>query len=1206
MPRGPVAPVAGAADESGTRMRRSAIRICLCLLGWLGTANAYAAVPQLPQPRQISVFDGLPSNRVNAIAEDRQGYLWIATRDGLARYDGVGFRTWRVGDGLRDNFVWSVHVDARDRVWVGTQAAGLAMLDVNREGFTWYDRATHPAMGSNDVWAITGTGNGDLWFGTADGGLHRLAADGRLQRFATDAGNPRSLPSNSVSRLVVDRRSDTLWVGTKGGVARWTGRDFERLPESALASPLVDGLTLDERGDLWMGMQGVGMVRRADGRVEPLPWRDPVLGQPVLHMLLEDAQGARWLDSRSGLAWEHGGRVDDVPLYSTTSRGLVRPSWSAAYQDREGGLWFGSSDAGLWHLPANWRNFTVLQRRVSDPASPANAYVFGVAPASAQSGRGLWLVGSGGVLDWMDPETGAVEHRLASVCGSHVVAGVHEAADGRVWLGCFDQLVRFDPRTGDTSRWHADGSADAAPPGRISHFVEQPDGSLWLASNESVQLRDAGGRVLETVVAGDGRGLDRGRHVEQLARAPDGGVWLVGTDGLLAWNDGARVFEPVPGAPETPLYGVAVENGDTAWLAGNGMLASYRWDGAALAPLRSVGADAGMPAVAPGGVLVDASGVVWMTTVRGLVRFDPVRDRLRVYGVRDGLPSHEFSEYPVQMSPLGYIAAGTADGLLLFHPQLVQWGQRTPPTLAIESLHLRRGDAQLALPLNAPLALRHDDRDLRVVARLLSFTDAHAHRYRFRLEGYDPGWIEVGAGGERIFPRLPPGSYRLEVQARTADDEWTAPQELAFDVLPPWWLTPWAMAGLALLALLSLLWVAYAYRTRLKRRHAWQLTEHRRQFAEQASLAKTRFLATLGHEVRTPMTGVLGMSELLLSTPLDARQRGYADTIRRAGEHLMRLVNDALDLARIEAGRLELDAQPFDLRALLEEVARMAEPMARRRDLAFRWHVESDTPRWVLGDAGRVRQVLLNLVGNALKFTEQGSVSLQAGPLANGVRLVVSDTGPGLNEEQKSHLFRRFEQADGARTAARYGGSGLGLAICQELAAAMGGRIELDSTPGQGTDFTVDLPLATVEAPGGVAARGPRDATVRALDLLLVEDDETVAEVIGGLLRAQGHRVVHAGHGLAALAEAAAAAFDMALLDLDLPGIDGLALARQMRAQGFDGPLLAVTARADAEAEPLARAAGFDGFLRKPLTGELLAGALESLLPPAAPGGAGD
>src|SRR5690606_17277881 len=273
--------------------------------------------------------------------------------------------------------------------------------------------------------------------------------------------------------------------------------------------------------------------------------------------------------------------------------------------------------------------------------------------------------------------------------------------------------------------------------------------------------------------------------------------------------------------------------------------------------------------------------------------------------------------------------------------------------------------------------------------------------------------------------------YRLQLQASPGHHSgWSQVQELGFAVAPPWWRSSWALLVAALAGVLLLLGSAYAYRRRLGRRSQWQLALHKRELAEQASLAKSRFLATLGHEVRTPMTGVLGMSELLLDTAPDTRQRSYVESIRRAGEHLLRLVNDALDLARIEAGKLELDSQDFDPHALASEVASLMAPVAEQRGLDFRLRVAGDIPALVRGDPGRVRQILLNLLGNAVKFTDRGEVLLEVGAGSpTGMVYVVRDTGPGLNEEQKTRLFRRFEQADGARTTSRYGGSGLGLAI---------------------------------------------------------------------------------------------------------------------------------------------------------------------------------
>src|SRR5690606_18057220 len=331
------------------------------------------------------------------------------------------------------------------------------------------------------------------------------------------------------------------------------------------------------------------------------------------------------------------------------------------------------------------------------------------------------------------------------------------------------------------------------------------------------------------------------------------------------------------------------------------------------------------------------------------------------------------------------------------------------------------------------------------------FNSARHSRYRFLLHGYDADWVETDAAGERVFPALSPGRYRLEVMGRSPLTPWSEPTTFAFEVAAPWWRTGWARSAYVIAALLLGGWIAAAVRRRMRERLAMQRVRQERELARKASEAKTRFLATLGHEVRTPMTGVLGMTELLLTTCLDERQRRYTDSIRRAGDHLMRLVNDALDLARIEAGKLELDPQPFDLRLVVADVGDLMGPLARQRGLGYRVEVDADVPEGLLGDPVRIRQILLNLLGNAIKFTERGEVSLAVRPLsAEGVRVEVADTGPGLNEEQKSRLFRRFEQADGARTASRYGGSGLGLAICQELAAEMGGRILVESAPGRG------------------------------------------------------------------------------------------------------------------------------------------------------------
>ena len=1167
-------------------MRRIA---CWLLAGCLAAGTAWAGLPETPRPQQLTVADGLSSNRINAVAEDASGYLWIATSDGLVRYDGIGYRVWRVGQGLRDNYIWTVHVDGQNRVWIGTRHAGLAMFDADRQRFVYYDRATHPRIGDDEVWSIVSTRDGTLWFGTSDAGLHRLDPDGRITRFMPRPHDPRSLPDAGVSQLVLGPHGD-LWVGTKNGVARWTGRDFARLPPSALDAPNINVLRFDQDGTLWIGTpRGVSAVY-PDGHADLDP--SPGYGRKVYALLLTDRNGNRWLDTVDGLGREEEGEVRNVPLYSDAAHGMIRPSWSGAYQDREGGLWFASSDSGLWFLPSDWTRFSVLARMADDPDSMGNAYVRDIAPSANGD---MWLIGSGGVLDRLDPETGRVRHVLADAGAGWLPTDVLEDRTGAVWIGYYRGLARLDPATGALKRWSADDAIDPALSWERKYMAEGSDGTLWFATEaDGVQARDLDGHVVESIAPDGRRGLSSDDNVMQIGTGPDGAIWIAGTQGLSMWNTGTRRFERVPGSPANASGRFALA-GDEVWVGGAGTLERYRWDGARLRLEQGFGAAEGLPQLMSNGLTVDRDGIVWLTTLRGLVRFDPVRRSARIYGVRDGLPSQELGERPVARPQDGRILVSSPEGLILFNPGALR-PTTTPPVLAVEAVDVVRGDRRIPLDRAGGFVLDHDDRDLHVTARLPSFNDARTHRYRFRLKPYDAEWIETGPEGIRMFPHLEPGNYVLQVQGKAGDNIWSKPVTVKFRIMPPWWRTAWAYAGSALLGFLLIAWAAIAYRVRLQRRHAWQLAEHKRELAEQASEAKSRFLATLGHEVRTPMTGVLGMSELLQSTRLDDRQRGHVDAIRRAGEHLLRLVNDALDLARIEAGKLQLDPVDFELRGLADDVAGLMAPLATQRGLRFSTHVDPSSPLHLRGDRGRISQILLNLIGNALKFTERGEVALVVSPLSpQGVSFEVRDTGPGLNEEQKARLFRRFEQAEGARTATRYGGSGLGLAISQELAAAMGGRIEVDSAPGQGTRFIVALPLGEAEStPRATESRPSRDVRpdTGALRLLLVEDDPTVAEVVGGLLRGQGHEVVHALHGLAALAEIATTDFDLGLLDLDLPGLDGLALARAMRAQGFANPLVAVTARADGDAEPAALAAGFDGFLRKPVTGAMLAVAI--------------
>ncbi len=1174
----------------GLMMRRWVV-VCLLMLAAVGPlAGLRAQVPESPHLRVLGPRDGLPTSTVSALDRDSAGFIWIASSDGLARYDGNGFRVWRheAADprSLTGNWIQTLHVDARDRVWASSEFGGLSMLDGRRDGFRHWRRATHPILGSDDIFAIASRGD-TLWFGTGDAGLYRMALAGDPSKWQPE--RIEGLPSDIVINLDTDDQG-RLWIATFGGLAVLENGKVrpESLPGEnpmpAIYSVLVDGRRV------WVGT-ALGIFRReADGTWQRMPYADMFERPNAATGLAAGNDGALWVGSQRQL-WRVASD-NAIPEPIATDPPYQPGTVQALMRQPDGGVWVGLTGLGLGYLRSDWRAIAQLRKRPDDTGLLGSTYRV-TTPARA---GGLWLAAVDGYVERADA-SGVVE-RIGEDIRTQLPASkpmtMAEDRLGQLWLFYGRTGLWRIGRDGRLDDWQPGDNPDDLQDGQYEYFALPGDGTLWAAMPDvGLEQRDiVTGKVLRRLSMSE-MGVSDG-DVESMRVGPDGRLWLAGSIGL-GWLDAARGKLVVPpGLAGSRVFAFDFSGANDLWLYRLDGLTHHRRGDGAWREVDRVPTGQQLPSLQPGGMVIDERGRVWLSSQRGLYRWDPQRRHLDRIGIQHGLSSQEFSDRSMSLGSDGMLGSATRDGSVVLIDTRYPDSPARVPALKIDSIDVRRDGEWMPQPISASLSFGPDEREFRLTGHLLAYDDPSGTRYWSRLEGFDSDWVDQGAQGERVFSGLGPGDYTLRMRAMDAAGNAAHEQMLTFTIRPPWWRTWPALLGGCLLLLGVLLLLARDYRRRVGRSHDLAMAEQQRAMAVQASEAKTRFLATLGHEIRTPMTGVLGMAELLQASKLDNRQHGQVHAIHRAGKHLLRLVNDALDLARIEADKLVLSEEPFDLHLLVDEAAALMAPLAEQKNLRFTLQRAGVLPRAFIGDRTRIEQILLNLLGNAIKFTEYGEVGLVVSqPTDGGVRFVIYDTGPGLNDEQRQRLFRRFEQAEGARTNARYGGSGLGLAISQELAAVMGGRIDLDSAPGAGARFTVDLPLQVADAPPITAAAASASAwQEQPLQLLLVEDDVTVAEVVAGLLRTLGHEVRHAPHGLAALAEVASTRFDAALLDLDLPGMDGFALARQLRLGGFTGPLLAVTARADAEVESMSRQAGFDGFLRKPVTADMLANGL--------------